>query len=62
MPDVSVTFRKYANANSRIRLHEGALKVEISDLLEHAPAPIQEALASILMAKLFHKQPDKRGA
>ena len=59
VPNVSIAFRKYANANSRISLHEGALKVEISDLLEHAPAPIQEALASILMAKLFRKEPDK---
>jgi hypothetical protein len=59
VPSVTVSFRKYANANSRIRLHEGSLKVEISDLLEHAPAPIQEALASILIAKLFRKEPDK---
>jgi hypothetical protein len=59
VPSVNVAFRKYANANCRIKLHEGALNVEISDLLEHAPAPIQEALASILISKLFRKKPDK---
>jgi hypothetical protein len=32
--------------------------VDISDLLEAAPAPIQEALASILICKLFRKAPD----
>jgi hypothetical protein len=58
VPLIAVRFRKYANANSRIRLAQGELSVDISDLLEHAPAPVQEALASILIAKLFKRQPD----
>lgn len=58
VPSIAVRFRKYANANSRIRLKDGAMKVDISDLLESAPAPIHEALASILIAKLFQRQPD----
>ncbi len=57
LPRITVTYRKYANANSRITLHEGQLKVDISDLLEGAPAPIQEALAYILVSKLFRKLP-----
>jgi hypothetical protein len=32
--------------------------VQISDLLESAPAPIQEALAFILISKLFRRAPD----
>lgn len=56
--EVEVRFRQYANANSRIRLHDGTLTVDISDLLENAPAVIQEALASILIAKLFRKLPE----
>jgi head-tail adaptor len=56
-PRIEVRFRKYANANSRIRLHEGHLTVSISDLLEDAPAPIQEALAHVLLGKLFRKAP-----
>jgi hypothetical protein len=48
IPNIAVRFRKYANANSRIRLAQGELSVDISDLLKDAPAPVQEALASIL--------------
>lgn len=59
LPGISVRFRKYANANSRVRLVEGRLLVDISDLLEGAPAPIQEALALILLSKLFRRTPDK---
>jgi SprT-like family len=57
VPQIDVRFRKYANANSRIRLHDGHLTVSISDLLEGAPAPIQEALAYVLLAKLLGKVP-----
>jgi predicted metal-dependent hydrolase len=55
VPRISIRFRKYANATSRIRLEEGELRVSISDLLESAPAPIQEALAYILISKLYRK-------
>lgn len=58
VPEITIRFRQYANANSRIRLQNGCLFVDISDLLEAAPAPIQEALASILICKLFRKTPD----
>jgi hypothetical protein len=57
LPRVTVRFRKYANANSRIRLEAGRLEANISDLLEQAPAPIHEALAFILISKLFRKAP-----
>jgi hypothetical protein len=59
LPDISVHFRRYANANSRICLKDGQLLVEISDLLQTAPAPIQEALAFILIAKLFRRAPER---
>jgi hypothetical protein len=59
LPRISVRFRKYANANSRVRLADGHLSVDISDLLEDAPAPIQEALAIILLSKLFRRVPDE---
>ena len=59
LPRISVRFRKYANANSRVRLADGNLSVDISDLLENAPAPIQEALAFILLSKLFRRVPDQ---
>jgi hypothetical protein len=60
VPDVTVRFRKYANANSRVRLAEGRLTVDISDLLESAPAPVQEALAYVLLGKLYRKRLDPR--
>ncbi len=59
IPEVRISFRKYANANSRIRLEDGSLTVHLSDLLEGAPAPVQEALASILICKLFRRAPDE---
>jgi hypothetical protein len=58
LPEIEVRFRRYANANSRIRLEKGRLAVDISDLLQEAPAPIHEALASILISKLFRKIPE----
>jgi hypothetical protein len=58
MPRISVQFRRYANANSRISLKDGDLLVEISDLLQAAPAPIHEALACILISKLFRRAPE----
>jgi hypothetical protein len=59
LPVIEVRFKKYANANSRVSLRNGRLLVELSDLLQPAPAPIQEALAMVLMSKLFGKAPDK---
>ena len=59
LPRIFVRYRKYANANSRISLRDGQLSVDISDLLETAPAPIQEALASILISKLFRRAPER---
>ncbi len=57
LPRIAVNFRPYANANSRIRLQNGELTVDLCDLLEHAPAAVQEALASILVCKLFGQSP-----
>src|SRR5271165_1881459 len=54
-PDLRVEFCKFANADSFIRLDKGRLHVRISDLLEGAPAPVQEALAHILLSKLYRK-------
>ncbi len=59
VPLITVHFRKYANANSRIRLDNGRLIVDISDLLENAPASVHEALAFILIEKLFRASPSR---
>ena len=55
LPAIQVEFCRYANANSSIRLADGRLTVKIADILEGAPAPIQEALAYILIGKLYRR-------
>jgi hypothetical protein len=55
MPHFTIEFRKFANANSFIRMEGGRISVKICDILEGAPAPVREALAFILLAKLFRK-------
>src|ERR1039457_628170 len=42
LPDLRVVFRRFANADSFIRLENGRLEVRISDLLGGAPAPVME--------------------
>src|ERR1017187_8613541 len=55
LPRIAVEFCRFANADSFIRLESGAIHVRISDLLEGAPAPVVEALAYILLGKLFRR-------
>src|SRR5688572_30288067 len=57
LPEIQVEFRRFANANSSIRLAGGKLTVRIADILEGAPAPVAEALAFILVSKLFRRKP-----
>jgi len=54
-PEVRVEFCPFANADSFIRLTEAGLRVRIADVLEGAPAPVMEALAYILLSKLFRR-------
>jgi hypothetical protein len=55
VPGLKVEFCEFANADSFIRLDNGRLHVRISDLLSGAPAPVMEALAHILLGKLYRK-------
>jgi hypothetical protein len=55
VPPIAVEYCKFANADSSIRLENGRLRVRMSDLLEAAPAPVTEALAYILLGKLYRK-------
>ncbi len=55
MPPFDVRFRRFTSLNTTIRLREGQLKVRLSDLLEAAPASVHEAIAHILIAKLYKK-------
>jgi hypothetical protein len=55
VPAVHVQFCEFANANSTIRIKDARLEVRITDVLRDAPAPILEALAVILISKLYRK-------
>src|SRR5687768_1249195 len=53
---IEVRFCRFANANSLIRMRDGHVEVRISDILEAAPTAILEALAYILVSKLFCRE------
>jgi len=55
MPGFVVKYRPFANVNSFARAENGAVTVRMSDLLEGAPAPVHEALAHILLGKLYRR-------
>lgn len=55
LPSIVVEYRRYASANAQVRLEEGLLTVRIADSLAGAPEHVQEALAEILLAKLFRR-------
>jgi hypothetical protein len=55
VPSLTVEFCRFANPDSSIRLENGSLRIRISDLFEAAPAPVMEALAHILLGKLYRK-------
>jgi hypothetical protein len=56
LPHFKIAYKRFANANSFIRMEESVVEVRISDLLEGAPSPIIEALAYILLSKLFRRR------
>src|SRR3989304_5217782 len=60
VPEVEVNFRPYADVNNVIRVRDGRLLVGLSDLLQGAPSSILEAIAFILIAKLYRKPIPKR--
>ena len=55
MPEFRVEFYPFANVNNTIRLRDGVIHVRISDLLEGAPESVIEAIAHILLAKMYRK-------
>ena len=58
LPTIVVRFCSYVHMDSKIRLDgdHKQIEVRISDQLAGAPAPVQEALAHILLGKLYRKK------
>ena len=54
-PEFRVEFYPFTNVNSTIRLRDGVLHVRVSDLLEGAPESVLQAIAHILLAKMYRK-------
>ncbi|MEO8097841.1 MAG: M48 family peptidase [Acidobacteriota bacterium] len=55
LPEIKVQFRRYANASAQIKLDQNILLVRIADTLAAAPADVHQALAEILLSKLFRR-------
>jgi predicted metal-dependent hydrolase len=53
MPEFRVEFYPFASVNNTIRLRDSKVHVRISDLLEGAPESVLEAVAHILLAKVY---------
>src|SRR5208337_2651687 len=55
MPEFRVEFYPFTNVNNTIRLRDSRMHVRISDLLEGAPEGVLEAIAHILLAKVYRE-------
>jgi hypothetical protein len=62
VPELQIEFFSFANINNTIRLRDGRLLVRVSDLLEGAPDYVLEAIAHILLAKMYRKPVDRTHA
>jgi hypothetical protein len=58
IPSMQVRFRRFTSLNTTIRLREGKIFANLSDLLEGAPESVLHAIAHILLAKLYRKPID----
>ena len=59
IPALDIRYRRFTSLNTTIRLREGKLHVRLSDLLEFAPETVHQAIAHILLAKLYRKPVEK---
>ncbi|MGA9812503.1 MAG: SprT-like domain-containing protein [Terriglobales bacterium] len=62
LPDLRVEFFAFTSIKNTIRMRQGRLLVRLSDLLEGAPAPVLQAIAHILLAKMYRRPIDREAA
>jgi hypothetical protein len=62
IPELVVEFFAFANLNNTIRLRGGKLLVRLSDLLEGAPQSVLQAIAHILLAKMYRRPIEREHA
>ena len=57
-PDIEVRYRRYATLKSKIRFEPKSvtIRADVSDLLERASPEVVEALATILLSKLYRRR------
>ena len=55
LPEFRIEFYPFTSVSSNIKMREGRLQVRLSDLLEGAPENVIEAIAHILLAKMYRK-------
>jgi len=58
VPEMRLQFYPFANVNNTIRMRDGGLTVRLSDLLEGAPESVLQAIAHVLLCKLYRKPID----
>jgi predicted metal-dependent hydrolase len=58
-PVMHVRFYPFVSVHNTIRLRQGELHIRLSDLLEAAPDAVLQAIAHILLAKLYRRPIDR---
>lgn len=56
-PDVRLSVRPFVATMGKLRLTQSGLEIQLSELMAAAPATVREALAWILLSRLFRKAP-----
>jgi len=56
---IGARFHPFAGLRSTITLRNGVVKARVSDLLAEAPPLVLEALAEILLARIFRRRPSR---
>ena len=59
MPDFQVRYHPFVGLRTTILLRHNQVQVRLSDLLKEAPPLVLEALAEILLARVFRRRPSR---